>query len=70
MYYTEINPFTNKKLFVEKDNNKNKNKKDIVTENKNFKVAKNKNFNFKEKDFRRRGAEMKPIVAIVGEDLM
>lgn len=57
MYYTEINPFTNKKLFVEKDNNKKQKQKDIVTENKNFKVAKNKNFNFKEKDFRRRGRQ-------------
>ena len=30
MYYTEINPFTGKKLFVEKDNNRKQKQKDIV----------------------------------------
>ncbi|MEE0138850.1 YgiQ family radical SAM protein [Fusobacterium ulcerans] len=30
MYYTEINPFTNKKLFVEKDNGKKQKQKDIL----------------------------------------
>lgn len=30
MYYTEINPFTNKKLFVEKDNEKKQKQKDIL----------------------------------------
>lgn len=30
MYYTEINPFTGKKLFVEKDNGKKQKQKDIV----------------------------------------
>ena len=30
MYYTEINPFTNKKLFVEKDNGKKEKQKNII----------------------------------------
>ena len=30
MYYTEINPFTNKKIFVEKDNGKKQKQKDIL----------------------------------------
>lgn len=30
MYYTEINPFTDKKIFVEKDNNKKEKQKSIV----------------------------------------
>lgn len=30
MYYTEINPFTGKKLFVEKDNNRKQKQKDII----------------------------------------
>ena len=32
MYYTEKDPFTNQKLFVEKDNGKKQKQKDIVTE--------------------------------------
>ena len=32
MYYTEKDPFTNQKLFVEKDNSKKQKQKDIVTE--------------------------------------
>lgn len=34
MYYTEINPFTKKKIFVEKDLNRKKKQKDIVIANK------------------------------------
>lgn len=34
MYYTEKDPFTNKKLFVEKDNTKKQKQKDIVIEKK------------------------------------
>lgn len=34
MYYTERDPFTNKKLFVEKDNTKKQKQKDIVIEKK------------------------------------
>ena len=30
MYYTEINPFTNKKIFVEKDNGKKEKQKTII----------------------------------------
>ena len=30
MYYTEMDPFTNKKLFVEKDNGKKQKQKDIL----------------------------------------
>ena len=30
MYYTEINPFTRKKMFVEKDNGRKQRQKDIV----------------------------------------
>ena len=40
MYYTEKDPFTNQKLFVEKDNGKKQKQKDIVTEkrsNNNYK---------------------------------
>lgn len=33
MYYTELNPFTGKKLFVEKDNGKKQKQKDIITQN-------------------------------------
>jgi hypothetical protein len=32
MYYTEMNPLTNKKLFVEKDNGKKQKQKDIITQ--------------------------------------
>ena len=32
MYYTEINPFTMKKMFVEKDNGRKQRQKDIVIE--------------------------------------
>ena len=35
MYYTEKDPFTNQKLFVEKDNGKKQKQKDIVTEKRN-----------------------------------
>jgi hypothetical protein len=31
MYYTEINPFTNKKIFVEKDLKKKEKQKDRLT---------------------------------------
>jgi len=31
MYYTELDPFTGKRIFVEKDNNRKKNQKDILT---------------------------------------
>ena len=34
MYYTEIDPFTGKKIFVEKDINKKIKQKDILTEKK------------------------------------
>lgn len=33
MYYTETNPFTGKKLFVEKDNGRKQKQKDIITQN-------------------------------------
>ncbi|MEG0069758.1 YgiQ family radical SAM protein [Cetobacterium sp.] len=33
MYYTEMNPFNNQKLFVEKDNGKKQKQKDIITQN-------------------------------------
>lgn len=36
MYYTEINPFTNKKIFVEKDINRMNKQKSIITEKKKF----------------------------------
>lgn len=43
MYYTEINPFTGKKLFVEKDNNRKQKQKDIVIpKEQNFKKKFNK----------------------------
>lgn len=32
MYYTEINPFTNKRIFVEKDNGRKQKQKDIITQ--------------------------------------
>lgn len=32
MYYTELNPFTGKKLFVEKDINKKQKQKDVITD--------------------------------------
>lgn len=61
MYYTEINPFTNKKLFVEKDNGKKEKQKNIIipkdtTPSKNFKkgnsqesYSKKNNNNFNKK---------------------
>lgn len=36
MYYTEINPFTNKRVFVEKDNGRKQKQKDIVTQIQNY----------------------------------
>lgn len=47
MYYTEINPFTRKKLFVEKDNGRKQRQKDIVIpQEKNIKIKnENKNTN-------------------------
>lgn len=51
MYYTEINPFNNKKLFVEKDINKKQKQKDIVTkDNSNNKYNRNKMLNSKKKN--------------------
>ncbi|MGL4642616.1 MAG: DUF3362 domain-containing protein, partial [Cetobacterium sp.] len=32
MYYTEMNPFNDKKIFVEKDNGKKQKQKDIITQ--------------------------------------
>ncbi|MGL5368409.1 MAG: DUF3362 domain-containing protein, partial [Cetobacterium somerae] len=32
MYYTEMNPLNNKKIFVEKDNGKKQKQKDIITQ--------------------------------------
>lgn len=66
MYYTEINPFTNKKLFVEKDNNKKQNKRIQLQKIKILKQLRIKILILKKKILEEGEAEMKPIVAIVG----
>lgn len=60
MYYTEINPFTNKKIFVEKDNGKKEKQKTIIipkgiSHDKSFTGRKNNSSNKKtDKNFKRR----------------
>lgn len=60
MYYTEINPFTNKKIFVEKDNGKKEKQKTIIipkgiSHDKSFTGRKNNSSDKKtDKNFKRR----------------
>ncbi len=60
MYYTEINPFTNKKIFVEKDNSKKEKQKTIIipkgiSHDKSFTGRKNNSSDKKtDKNFKRR----------------
>lgn len=60
MYYTEINPFTNKKIFVEKDNGKKEKQKTIIipkgiSHDKSFAGRKNNSSDKKtDKNFKRR----------------
>ncbi|WP_291259207.1 YgiQ family radical SAM protein [Fusobacterium sp.] len=49
MYYTEINPFTMKKMYVEKDNGKKQKQKDIVVVQEKSSKLKNGNTNNKNK---------------------
>lgn len=49
MYYTEINPFTMKKMYVEKDNGKKQKQKDIVVIQEKSSKLKNGNTNNKNK---------------------